>query len=457
MQRIIRLITASLVFIMLPAQAAQVAGEVTAAMGEAQIVASAGGQRAAAQGVPLHVGDILQTGAGGHIHIRMVDDALVSLRPNSKLRITSYAYQAGVAGATQIRLDLLHGTVRSVTGKGGELAKDRFRMNTPVAAIGVRGTDFITQADAEKTLVHVAAGAIVLAPWGVGCQENALGSCQTAAARVLTADMLNMMLELTRGMAEPRLVPLSDKLQITAPQAAAEPFIKPQLHAQASADASSQVSVDAGWQKQTLNSLAEQQIAAVQPLPVEPPPAVQPPPVEPPPAVQPPPPIPVHYQMVWGRWSWVAQGNDLGVPFMEAAQGREVTVGSSMSGLFRDRSAPMLLPQSGRTDFALRMAQVSLPQTGGAIAGQVQNGTLGVDFNAKRFDTQLNIQHPSLSGAVALNAAGILRDDGILLSTASGSNGLVAGSLSRDGAEAGYLFDLPTAAGILSGTTLWIK
>ena len=35
--------------------------------------------------------------------------------------------------------------------------------------------------------------------------------------------------------------------------------------------------------------------------------------------------------------------------------------------------------------------------------------------------------------------------------------GSVAGSLSRDGAEAGYLFDLPTAAGTLSGTTLWIK
>ena len=434
MQRILWLITATLIFIALPAQAGQLAGEVTAALGEAQIVAAAGDKRAAAQGMPLHVGDVLQTGTGGHIHIRMVDDALVSLRPNSALKIASYTYRPGVAATTKIRFDLLRGTVRSVTGQGGELAKDRFRMNTPVAAIGVRGTDFIAQADAEKTLVHVASGAIVLAPLGAGCQENTLGACQTAAARLLTAEMRNMMLEFTRGMAEPRLVPLSDKLQITAPQAAAESFVRAQLHAQNTADAPGQIPVDVGWQKQTLDSLAAQQ---------------------PPDAAVPP--APVYYQMVWGHWSWNKQGSDFGIPFMEAAQGREVTVGNSMSGLFRDNSGPVMLPQSGSAVFTLRMSEVSLPQTGGALAGQVQNGTLGVDFNVKKFDTQLNIQHPSLTGAVALNATGTLRDDGMLYSIASASNGSVAGSLSRDGAEAGYLFNLPTAAGTLSGTTLWNK
>lgn len=439
MQRIIRLITATLIFIALPAQAEQLAGEVTSAMGEAQIVAAAGDKRAATQGMPLHVGDVLQTGAGGHIHVRMVDDALVSLRPNSALKIASYTYQAGVAATTKIRFDLLRGTVRSVTGKGGEMAKDRFRMNTPVAAIGVRGTDFIAQADAEKTLVHVASGAIVLAPLGAGCQENTLGACQTAAARVLTAEMRNMMLELTRGMTEPRLVPLSDKLQITAPQAAAESFTKPQMHTQAPVDASGQASMDAGWQKKTLDSLVVQQPAVA-------------------PTVDVAPAVLAHYQMVWGRWSWTAQAGEPGViPMIEAAQGREVTVGGSTSGLFRDNNAPIMLPQSGRTEFTLRSAQVTLPQTGGALAGQVQNGTLGVDFNAKRFDTQLNIQHSALTGAVALNASGRLRDDGMLYSTASASNGTVAGSLSRDGAEAGYLFNLPTAAGTLTGTTLWVK
>jgi len=450
MQQIIRLIIASLIFVILPARAEQLAGEVTAALGEAQIVASVGDKRTAVQGMQLHVGDILQTGTGGHMHIRMIDDALVSLRPNSKLKIASYTYKPGVTATTQIRLDLLYGTVRSVTGKGGELAKDRFRMNTPLAAIGVRGTDFIAKADAEKTLVNVASGAIVLAPFGAGCLENTLGVCQTAGARVLTAEMRDMMLELNRGMTEPRLVPLGNKLQINDPQAAgsAKPQIplqtsantSAQVSTQASAQVSAQVAVDTSWQIKTLDSLAATPTApAAAPAPAAP---AGPAPLS-------------HYQMVWGNWPWVTP-SAISVSYSDAAQGREVTVGNANVGLFRDDSTPILLPSSGNADFSLRASEVTLPQANGTITGQVQSGSLGVNFNARTFNTQLNMQTP-VTGAVVLNAAGTVGSDGMFFSTPASSNGTVAGSLSRNAAEAGYLFNLPTTAGTLSGTTLWIR
>ncbi|MDP2786093.1 MAG: FecR family protein [Sulfurimicrobium sp.] len=414
MQRIIQLIIASLIFIILPAQADQLAGEVTAAMGEARIVASAAGERAAAQGMPLQVGDILQTGPGGHMHIRMVDDALISLRPNSKLRITQYAYQPGVTATTQIRFDLLQGTVRSVTGKGGELAKERFRMNTPVAAIGVRGTDFIVQSDTETTLVNVQSGAIVLAPLGDGCLANVLGPCQTDAARELTAGMRNMMLKFNRGADEPKLVPLGEGLQILP---------APGQHSQtrSSAPVPEKLQIDSA--KQTLDNLAAQ--------------------------------LPAHYQMVWGHWSASTSGGDLGRAFLDAAGGREVTVGNTATGLFRDNTGPMALPLSGRTEFTLREAQVTLSSSG--IAGTVQNASLGVSFDTQTFNTKLDIQHPALANTATLNAFGSLRSDGMLYSLAGISNGSVAGSLSRDGAEAGYQFQLPTTAGALTGTTLWVK
>ncbi len=420
MQRLSWLIILSLVFVALPVQAeSQLAGEITAAVGES--VVSGDTQRKAVSGMQLYVGDVLQTGAGAHLHLRMVDDALVSMRPDSKLRITNYAYRAGVAEATKIRLDLLYGAVRSVTGKGGQMAKDRFRMNTPVAAIGVRGTDFIAQADTDKTLVHVASGAIVLAPLGADCKASSLGPCQTAAARVLGADMHNMMLEFNRGMAAPRLVPLIGKLKIVTPQADSQ--AKAQFGSPAPPDASGQVAVDTAAQK----SLTALQLAA--------------------------PVILSHYEMVWGSWS--EQGNGQAVPYADAVKGREVTVGNGTSGLFRDNGIPILLPQSGHSEFSLRSAQVSLQQATGPVAGQVQNGTLGVDFNAGTFNTRLNIVAPQL--AATLNAVGSVGGDGIMHSIASGSNGLVAGSLSRTGNEAGYLFDLPTSAGKLTGTTLWIK
>ena len=416
------LIVLSLLFIALPAFAEQqLAGEVTAAVGESVVTGVS--LRKAVEGMKLYVGDVLKTSAGAHLHMRMVDDAEVSLRPDSSLKITSYDYKAGVADATKIRMDLLYGTVRSVTGKGGHMAKDRFRMNTPIAAIGVRGTDFIAQADSNKTLVHVASGAIVLTPFGAGCQAGSLGVCETKGARELAADMQNMMLELNRGMTEPRLVPLINSLKISTDTQA-----RLQSGSPAPPDASGQVAVDAAAQK----SLT----------------ALQPPRVAPT--------ILSHYEMVWGRWSWAPQDPSLGIPLEQAMQGREVTVGNSTSALFRDNGIPITLPQSGRTEFNLRSAQVSLQQPGGSVAGLVQSGTLGVDFNAGTFNTVLNMTAPQV-GQVALTAAGTVSDGGIMRSVASGSNGLVTGSLSRTGNEAGYLFALPTSSGKLTGTTLWIK
>ena len=411
--------------IVLPARAdTQLAGEVTSGMGVVLLIAK--DTLPAVEGMQLHVGDVLQTGAGGHLHLRMVDDALVSLRPNSKLRISSYTYHPGEARATKIRMDLLYGTVRSVTGKGGQLAKDLFRMNTPVAAIGVRGTDFIAQTDANNTLVHVASGAIVLAPLGGDCHASSLGACQIKSARVLTAETQNMMLEFSRGMTEPRLVPLIDQLKMSAPQAL-DSQTKLQPAAQAVPGAAGQDAAEVASQKKTLDNLTAIQTAAA---------------------------IPVHYEMVWGRWSWATQANDLGIPIGQAAQGREATIGTGTSGLYRD-TGPMMLPQSGQTQFNLRASQVSLQNSTGQVQGQVLNGTLGVDFNASTFNTTLNMTAPGVTAA--LSAAGSVRNDGIMVSAASASNGSVLGSLSRSGAEAGYQFALPTAAGQLSGSTLWIK
>lgn len=410
-----------------PAYAAERAGEVSSVVGAAVVTDAQGASRAVAQGMPLHVGDVLKTSGDGRVHLRMVDDALLSLRPDSELRIAGYTYRPGAPSENRIRFDLLRGTVRSVTGKGGEMAKDKFRMNTPVAAIGVRGTDFVTQADATSTWVNVQSGAIVLAPLGEGCAVNALGPCQTAAARTLGADMSNMMLEFTNGMTAPRLVPLSEKMQILASSQAADAGAH-----EAQVTSAPDAAPETIRQQLALSDTAVQLPAT--PVPVTPP----------------------HYQMVWGHWAGGTAGNDLALPYRDALQGRQVTVGNVAGGLFRDAGA-MALPQSGRTQFALRQAQVSLAGAAGAIPGQVQSGQLGVDFGQKQFDTRLNIAHSSLAGPATLSARGIVRDDGILLSRAATSNGFVAGSLSRDGAEAGYLFELPTSAGTLAGTTLWIK
>ena len=76
-------------------------------------------------------------------------------------------------------------------GAAAQAAKDRFRLNTPLVAIGVKGTDFVTQTSQEGTRVMVNQGAIVMAPFDQGCRADALGVCATSRAQAAGSARMN--------------------------------------------------------------------------------------------------------------------------------------------------------------------------------------------------------------------------------------------------------------------------
>lgn len=107
----------------------------------------------------------------------------------------------------------------------------------------------------------------------------------------------------------------------------------------------------------------------------------------------------------------------------------------------------------GQGDFALTGGQVALLHTNGSISpGSINGGWLRIDFNQRNFATSLNLNHPT-TGAVLLESGGRVRDDGIFAVVRSDSR--VAGAVTMDGTQAGYLFDKSVPQGTLSGTTLW--
>ena len=187
--------------------APQSVGEITFVIGASRIVSGSGSVAPVVRGMPVHVSDRIETTEGGHALVRFVDGATVSVRPNSRLHIETYQFDAAQPHNSAIRLQLEEGVARSVTGKGGEAAKDRFRLNTPIAAIGVKGTDFIVSANEQSVRVAVQSGAVVVSPFGTGCRADALGPCATDGARTLSADMGSVMLELQRQQNAPRLLP----------------------------------------------------------------------------------------------------------------------------------------------------------------------------------------------------------------------------------------------------------
>ena len=212
------------------AQAGGRAGEVSFVAGRVW-VGEGGSARALKVGDLLAPGDRLRTGAGGHLHIKTVDGGFLALRPSSQARIDVFEYDPARPEATRIRLVLDSGVMRAVSGSGAQAARDKFRLNTPVAAIGIRGTDFTVSTTESVTRVAVQQGEIVLAPFSADCRVDALGPCGGASMRALSADQAGRLLELHRGQTEPRLIEVRPTGTATpdqvAPPAPAEPRSRP--------------------------------------------------------------------------------------------------------------------------------------------------------------------------------------------------------------------------------------
>ncbi len=173
--------------------AADAVGRVLFAIGDAR---TADGARVKKDDA-IAPGQVIVTGTSGHVHIRFVDDAFVSVRPNSKLQIEQYAYDEREPKNNRVRFSLSQGVARLITGKAGQAAKDNFRLNTPVAAIGIRGTDFVVQAREALTRVAVQQGAVVVSPFSDHCLRDALGPCGGGLSAQLSGTLSGRYLQVT--------------------------------------------------------------------------------------------------------------------------------------------------------------------------------------------------------------------------------------------------------------------
>ena len=402
------------------AMATQVIGEVTLTIGKSKIERST--QEAEPQkGGSVQEGDVIRTSDNGHVHIRFIDGARVSVRPNSVFRIHEFKYSPADPASSVVRLSLDSGEARSISGAAAQAAKERFRLNTPLVAIGVKGTDFVTQVGKDVIRVTVNQGAIVMAPFDSACKAEALGVCTTSRAKELTAEMLGQALVYRLGSADPSLQNIGKPGQSDASRVL---LLDRQTRDSAERPLASETEA-----KNPLNAVAAT-------------------------------------KLIWGRWGKDAIPSDsITVPFLEALKGNEVTVGDGYYFLFREPSNINLLPSlTTKVDFGLKSSSAYYRNAANEVLpATVQSGTLGVDFGSKTFNTNLNLSAQG-TGVQSFSQSGTLNaGTGIFLSnsTAVGNAnaGSVAGAITLDARQAGFLFRAPATtsigAGSFSGATLW--
>ncbi|MBC7941891.1 MAG: FecR domain-containing protein, partial [Chitinophagaceae bacterium] len=191
-------------------------GHVSLLIGEARVVRADGTPEVLQRGAQIRVGDRIETSANGHVHMRFVDNAAVSVRPDSSLEVQAYRFDVLRPESNEVKFRVEKGTSRSISGAATDLDKSRFRLNTPIAAIGVRGTDFIVQTDPTGVRATVSDGAIVVGALGAGCSAAGLGPCSGAQVRELSADMGRLMAEVRPNDQATRILPAADLSVATA-------------------------------------------------------------------------------------------------------------------------------------------------------------------------------------------------------------------------------------------------
>ncbi|MEM5383494.1 FecR domain-containing protein [Paraburkholderia phymatum] len=425
-----------------------IVGHAVAVVGNARIVNAR--QRAPIEeDATISQGDTIETGADGYVYIATVDHGFISVRPDSSLTFERFQYDAAAPKQSVIKLVLHKGTMREISGQGAQAARDHYRLNTPVAALGVRGTDFSVFTTADTTRADVRNGGIVMTPLGDSCLSSGSGPCEGPAAAQLFADQANTMLQVDRGSTHPLLV--ENRLPVISPQGAATQKSEDNAARSASGQTQGGVGV-APLELEFMHAIPEQTPHTVTPAPV---PAPDPTPA---PSVPAPPPKPEAQQVFWGRFAPLAsQPADTTLDALLQQGSQRVDI-NMLFAMTRTPQPDMVMPVQGVFQFGLQKSAAYLVNAtaGTAVPGTISNASLSIDFGKRAFTTRLDLNaSESMHSIVGRGAIG---NDGILTSD-YGSPASIHGALAgKTATQAGYLFlqsiDSKTMA---VGATQWAR
>jgi hypothetical protein len=432
-----RIILACSVALAAQAHAAE-AGKVIFTAGATHIA-----ERAGAEGAKVGEGELLTTGPDGYLYVKTIDNGMFILRPNTKARIVTYHVDMANPANTQVKLELLSGVARSKSGDAVHLARQNFRFNTPVAAIGVRGTDFVVYTDQDTSRIAVMTGGIVVSGFGGACRPEGGGPCEGTASRELSAAQRGQLLQVQRGQLAPQLLPASSGSpdQVSPPRAD-ESVTKSGGGADQMLDAKKSDSLD--------KTLAQQPPPAP-PVVVTPPPVVT--------VVNPPPALPER-EIQWGRWASLA-GQPAPAASLSGPDGAERIIGGPFV-IYRTAGQDYVTPERGSVSFALKSSEAYIFNSDPAkapLAAQVQNALFNVDFGKAMFTTSFDLVSGSetfkLAASGAVNSAG--RFGTSVYDTMVNNYMQVDGVLSNaNGGSAAYVFQHRLDANrTTNGVTYW--
>ncbi|MDP4029118.1 MAG: FecR domain-containing protein, partial [Gallionella sp.] len=203
-------------------------GTITHLSGKISVQKADGTILPAAVGTKVGESDTMITGTNAYARLEMTDGGEIVLRPNSRLKVESYRFNADKPAEDKFSFSMLKGGLRTVTGLIGKRGdKDAYEGKTATATVGIRGTQYdmrLCQGDCGA----LADGTYFAVRFGAVRTGNAQGSMDVAAGQVVLVQQAKPPVLLPRdpgiGFTPPAVIPkLDEKKKVKAAAEAAQP------------------------------------------------------------------------------------------------------------------------------------------------------------------------------------------------------------------------------------------
>lgn len=122
------------------AQTGDLIGMVIQTKGRVEVRDATGNVRALTRRSEIFEQDTILVGADGFAQLRMVDDAMISFKANTEFLFETYDFDENPAIFDEVVMSMVRGGFRTISGSIGEADQDTYRVDTPFASIGIRGT-----------------------------------------------------------------------------------------------------------------------------------------------------------------------------------------------------------------------------------------------------------------------------------------------------------------------------
>jgi hypothetical protein len=101
--------------------------------------------RTAKAGDSVFAQDVINTGSDGRIKVLMKDKSIIDLGPSALFKIDHFKGKNGAADR-EVDVSMVYGTMRAAVTQKLE-GKGKFKVKTPSATMGVRGTEFVVKSE----------------------------------------------------------------------------------------------------------------------------------------------------------------------------------------------------------------------------------------------------------------------------------------------------------------------